>query len=88
MIKGINRQVIEVTDTQSIYYERAWLIVRPEYTKIQQNILDKEAKKLLKDMTPPSCMKPKRSVAFWFLRLGLSAVTGACLTLLLQWLIF
>ena len=31
MIKGINRQVIEVTETGNAYFERALLVVRPSY---------------------------------------------------------
>ena len=31
MIKGINRQVIEVTETGNPYFERALLVVRPSY---------------------------------------------------------
>ena len=30
MIKGINRSIIEVLDTGSVYYERAWLVIKPE----------------------------------------------------------
>lgn len=88
MIKGVNRQVIEVNDPQSIYYEKAWLVVRPEYARIQQNILEKEAQKLLKDINSPSTMKPKRSLKFWAVRLLSSAAFGAGLALLIERLIF
>lgn len=32
MIKGVNRQIIEVMDTGNQYFERALLVVRPGYT--------------------------------------------------------
>lgn len=84
MIKGINRQVIEISDLSSIYYERAWLVVRPEYVKIQQNILEKEAKNLMKDISRPSCMGVKRNFSFWALRLGISAILGAGISTLVH----
>ena len=40
MIKGINRNVIEVTKTDNIYYERAILILRPEFTGEEKRILE------------------------------------------------
>ncbi len=84
MIKGVNRQVIEISDPNSIYYERAWLVVRPEYVKIQQSILDKEAKNLMKDVSRPSCMGVKRNFGFWAVRLGASAILGAGISTLIH----
>ncbi|MBR3987681.1 MAG: hypothetical protein IKK10_00055 [Clostridia bacterium] len=68
MIKGINHKVIEVTDTESIYYERAYLLVRPEYEEAEEAVLRKEAKKLLSDVGTPSSIKGKRTFLYWFLR--------------------
>ncbi|MBQ9742537.1 MAG: hypothetical protein IJV88_02535 [Ruminococcus sp.] len=88
MIKGINRQIIEVTDTGNTYYEKAWLVVRPEYTRIQSGILEKEARALLKNASSPSCMKPKRSAGFWLVRLGLSAIMGAGISTIFHLIFF
>ncbi len=87
MIKGVNRQIIEISDLSSIYYERAWLVVRPEHAKVQQSALEKEAKSLMKDVSRPSCMGAKRSFSFWALRLGLSAILGAGISSLIHLLI-
>ena len=46
MIKGINRSIIEVLDTGSVYYERALLVIKPEYASAQRELLEQEAKKL------------------------------------------
>ena len=46
MIKGINRQIIELETTSSTYYEKAWLVIKPEYANMQQQLLEKEAKKI------------------------------------------
>ena len=45
MIKGINHTMIELNDTENEYYERAILIVKPEYASVQRAILEDEAKK-------------------------------------------
>ena len=47
MIKGINRQMIEVTDTGNPYFERAFLVVRPDCTDQQDGRLHEEAQKFL-----------------------------------------
>ena len=47
MLRGINRQVLEITETNNMYYEKALLVVRPEYTDAQKNVLEREAKLML-----------------------------------------
>lgn len=84
MIKGINRQIIELSQTPSTYYEKAWLIVKPEYANLHEHLLEKEAKKLLKELDAPSSMKTKHNLGFWAWRLGLSALSGAAVTLILH----
>lgn len=68
MIKGVNHKIIEVTDTESIYYERAFLLVRPQYEEVEEAVLRKEAKKLLSEVGTPSSIKGKRTFFYWFLR--------------------
>lgn len=68
MIKGINHKIIEVTDTDSIYYEKAYLLVRPQYEEVEEAVLRKEAQKLLADVGTPSSIKGKRTFFYWFLR--------------------
>ena len=47
MIKGVNRQVIEVTDTGNCYFERALLIVRASCTECDTAQLHEEARRLV-----------------------------------------
>ena len=83
MIKGINHQMIEVCDTENRYYERAFLVLRPEYASQSREILEKEAKKLLANMDTISCandkkLRIKRFIhAFVFSMLG--AFISACI---------
>ena len=81
MIKGINRTIIEVTETDSPYYERALLVLKPEYASVQRVLLEKEAKKMIASFSVPSAIKKSHAVLYWTLRLGLSALAGAAVTL-------
>ena len=47
MIKGVNRQMIEITDTGNPYFERALLVVRPACMEQPEGRLHEEARKLL-----------------------------------------
>ncbi len=84
LIKGVSRQIIEVSDTRNTYYDKAWLVVKPEYAAVERRILEQEAKRLLKEMDGPSAMKPKRAMIFWVLRLGVAALTGAAISSLIH----
>ena len=59
MIKGVNRQIIEINNTGSLYYEKALLIVKPEFASAQQQLLEREAMKLMRTMDAPSSYKRK-----------------------------
>ncbi len=82
MIKGVNRQIIEITETGSVYYERALLVVRPEYASAQRAVLEREAKRLLKSMKAPSCIKKRRAIVARALRTGAAAAIGCLCTVL------
>lgn len=83
MIKGISHQIIEVTDTQNRYYERALLILRPEYASVSREILEKEAKKLLTKMDTMSSIKPKNVFFSRILSYCLVCAIGALTTIII-----
>lgn len=87
MLKGINRYVIEVTKTDNIYYERAILIVRPEFAEEERRVLEKEARKMLKEMNPPSIIRNKKQIFKHLLCLSVAVLTGALITALITSLI-
>ncbi|MDD6011692.1 MAG: hypothetical protein PUC33_02480 [Oscillospiraceae bacterium] len=43
MIKGVNRQVVEVRETQSDYFERILFFVRPEYAGVSEGKIRERA---------------------------------------------
>ena len=83
MLKGVNRQIIEVSDTGNAYYERAILFVRPQYRDAQQALLEKQAKKLLCTMQAPSAVRKRTLYAYNAVRLLLPAIAGALITAVL-----
>lgn len=80
MIRGINRQIIEVTEFGNAYYERAFLFVKPEYVETQKDILEKEAKLVLRKMGKPASIKRSKRILYWGIRLGGSALIGSAVT--------
>jgi len=62
MIKGINHQIIEITQTDNKYYERALLVLKPEYATASEDLLENEAKKLLNNMDTMSTLKSKSTI--------------------------
>jgi len=47
MLKGVNRQIIEIGDTGNIYFEKALLFVRPTFSDSHQSTLSREARELI-----------------------------------------
>ena len=81
VIKGVNRQMIEVTQTNSPFYERALFVVKPEYTQESYEALHREATQVLESLGAPSAFRRKNKVLFWGVRLGAAALAGAGIAL-------
>ncbi len=61
MIKGISHSMIELNETGSEYYERAILIIKPEYASVQRTVLEDEARKMLSELDVPSAIRCRRN---------------------------
>ncbi len=88
MIKGINRQMIEIVDTGNPYFERALLVVQPGISRTDSEQLHREAQHLLQQTGSCSQLRRQRARRLWeklWLSL-LSALIGAGLALLIQFL--
>ena len=73
MIRGINRQIIEVCDTGNQYFERALLFVKPEYAGVDHKMLKAQAQNLIRGYVPPykRLRKYKQSAGKWLVILCL-----------------
>lgn len=76
MIKGVNKYVIEVLETGNSYYDRALLFIRPEYADVERTVLEKEAKKVLKNMDAISSVKHHKKILYGILYLAGSVLIG------------
>ncbi len=86
MIKGISRQIVEITDTQSPYFERMFLVVRQQCAECPPAVLDREAHKMITPATAYSGLKHARRRYIckqigWIL---LGGALGACLPQLIS----
>ena len=88
MIKGINKQILEVTHTDSPYFEKIIFFVRPEGQRLSESALKQEAEKLTKNAGRPPRVKAtsgQRMLTAAFIALGVGA--GVALTFLMNLLV-
>lgn len=58
MLKGVNRQVVEIAQPDSIYFERVLFFVKPEYSSVSEACLHKKADDVIKNASdPPECRR-------------------------------
>ncbi len=76
MIKGINRQMIEVTHTGSPYFERAFLVVRADSSQPSNETLRQMAQKVVQQGDPYAGLRRQRA-RLWARRAVWSAVCAA-----------
>ena len=77
MIKVINRQIIEINDTCNTYYEKARLVVRPEFDSAQKELLEREAAQLIKAIQAPSSFQRKNIKLRQWVKFLVAAAVGA-----------
>lgn len=85
MLKGIQRQIIEITDTKSPYFERAFLVVSPDCDREAEQRLPVLAQKVVEQGTPYGGLKKQRRFG-WLLRSLLSLGAGG-LGAFIMWLL-
>lgn len=83
MVKGVNRQVLEIHETGCEYFEKALFFVRPEYSNESESKLKGNALKSIKNSASvPKTRKQKiKSKAFFIAELLTSAGVGAIITM-------
>lgn len=89
MIKGVNRQVVEIAHPDSAYFEKVLFFVKPEYTGVSENKLKSRADMLIKSTSAPPDKKGRRRAdkkIFQILKLAAAAVSGAAAAEILSFL--
>lgn len=87
MVKGVNRQVLEICETGSPYFERAFFFVKPEYADTDEKKLRAAAQQVLPQTAkvPKSKKKRVKAIYYWLAGLLVSAAgVGTAVTLALM----
>jgi len=87
VIKGVNRQVVDVLETGSEYFERALFFVKPEFSYVSEGKLRENARQILKNASAPPSTRTKRGNMYYFLKVlkyCAAAAGGAAATLILS----
>lgn len=86
MVKGVNRQVLEICETGSPYFERAFFFVKPEFADTDEKKLRAAAERVLPsaDKIPKTKAKHIKKLYYWLLgALASAAGVGTAVVLLL-----
>lgn len=83
MLKGVNRQVVEVSHPESAYFEKVLFFVKPEAARINESKLKDKANALIKEAANPPRERSKdkdKSRMKQFLKLTAAAAGGAAVS--------
>ena len=85
MIKGVNRQVVEITQTDCEYFERILFLVKPEFSAVSEGKLRERASQMSSAGKPPAT-RVRRRVRNMLSMIG-AALAGAGVCALVQLLV-
>ena len=61
MLKGVNKQVLEIAETENSFFEKAIFFVKPEYSGMSEGRLRESAHKEMKNAGKPPISRAKSS---------------------------
>ena len=90
MLKGVNRQIVDIPEPESMYFERAIFFVKPEYSALSENRLKSKAEEMVTtaEKPPVTAGKSKRRKISDFLLLLLGALFGTGVSAVVGFLFF
>ena len=83
MIKGVNKQVVDVAEPDSAYFERVLFFVKPEFSGLGESALRHKADLLLRETADGAVARPKtgfRKKLRGILKIGIAAALGAAVS--------
>lgn len=87
MIKGVNRQVVEVRETGCDYFERIIFFVKPEYASLSEGKIRERASLIAGGTTLPPPTKTKDNRLTGMLKVILATLTGLATGLAISFLL-
>lgn len=84
MIKGVNRQVVEVNEPQSEYFEKIMFFVKPEYISVSENKIRESAGRIAGTASAPPTTKNSKRRFFEAAKLVAAVLCGAMITLVVM----
>ena len=86
MLRGINRQVVEVSEPENVYFEKVLFFVKPEYYGMSEAVIRKKAGVIMEEKSrPPVSAKPsgRKRVLISVLKTAAAVLVGAAVTALI-----
>ena len=83
MIKGVNMQVLEIKDTESYYFDRVLLFVKPEYCTVDKDKLQKQAWDFTRSIGLPPAVRKKTNWKSTAAKAAASIIIGVAITALI-----
>ncbi|WP_164172646.1 hypothetical protein [Ruminococcus flavefaciens] len=80
MVKGVNKNIIEINNPDSLYFEKAVLYVKPNVTVFPEVLKRKETERLLNRLLPDTRTGKNRRIRKYIIS---SLLIALCLLILL-----
>ncbi len=78
MLKGVNKRIVEINKTDSLYFEKAVLYLRPDVPVLPEAFSAKETERILSGIMRPKRKKAKKYVLF-ILAAAAVLITALCI---------
>lgn len=80
MIKGVNRQVVEITQTQCEYFEKVLFFIKPEYSAVSEGDLRERAAIIAQSAGMPPAVRLRKNKLRAALNMSVAACIGAAVS--------
>lgn len=80
MIKGVNRQVVEISQTQCEYFEKVLFFIKPEFSAVSEGDLRERATIIAQSAGIPPASRLRKNKLRTALSLSAAACAGAAVS--------
>ncbi len=80
LIKGVNRQVVEITETGCEYFEKVLFFIKPEFSAVSEGDLKERATIIAQGAGIPPATRLKKNKIRFALNMGAAACSGAAIS--------